>query len=62
MTTIRLTAAQAMVKYLSAQMTPEGERFLDGVWGIFGHGNVCGLGEALQQAGNSFPTWRGQNE
>ena len=60
--TIRLTAAQAMVKYLSAQMTPDGDRFIDGIWGIFGHGNVCGLGEALQQAGNEFPTWRGQNE
>jgi 3D-(3,5/4)-trihydroxycyclohexane-1,2-dione acylhydrolase (decyclizing) len=62
MTSIRLTAAQAMVKWLSAQMTEEGERFVDGVWAIFGHGNVAGLGEALQKAGNSLPTWRGQNE
>ncbi|KCV82786.1 hypothetical protein ATO10_04232 [Actibacterium atlanticum] len=60
--TIRLTAAQAMVKWLSVQMTEEGERFIEGIWGIFGHGNVAGLGEALQQAGESFPTWRGQNE
>lgn len=60
--TIRLTAAQAMVKYLSVQMTPEGDRFLEGIWGIFGHGNVCGLGEALEQAGDAFPTYRGQNE
>lgn len=60
--TIRLTAAQAMVKYISAQKTPEGEAFIDGVWGIFGHGNVCGLGEALEAAGDSLPTWRGQNE
>jgi hypothetical protein len=47
MSTIRLTAAQAMVKWLSVQMTPEGERFIEGVWAIFGHGNVAGLGEAL---------------
>ncbi|PYE86618.1 3D-(3,5/4)-trihydroxycyclohexane-1,2-dione acylhydrolase (decyclizing) [Phyllobacterium leguminum] len=62
MSTIRLTAAQAMVKWLASQMTEEGERFVDGVWAIFGHGNVAGLGEALQQAGNGLPTWRGQNE
>ena len=62
MSTVRLTAAQAMVTWLSAQMTEEGERFVDGVWAIFGHGNVAGIGEALQKAGNSLPTWRGQNE
>jgi 3D-(3,5/4)-trihydroxycyclohexane-1,2-dione acylhydrolase (decyclizing) len=60
--TIRLTAAQAMVKWLSVQMTPDGDRFVDGAWGIFGHGNVAGLGEALHDAGAEFPTWRGQNE
>lgn len=62
MNTIKLTAAQAMVKWLAGQMTEDGERFVDGVWAIFGHGNVAGLGEALQKAGNSLPTWRGQNE
>ncbi|WJH38498.1 3D-(3,5/4)-trihydroxycyclohexane-1,2-dione acylhydrolase (decyclizing) (plasmid) [Aliirhizobium terrae] len=62
MSTIKLTAAQAMVKWLAAQMAEDGERFVDGVWAIFGHGNVAGLGEALQKAGNSLPTWRGQNE
>ena len=60
--TIRLTAAQAMVKWLSVQMTEEGERFIEGIWGIFGHGNVAGLGEALYHAKDSFPTWRGHNE
>ena len=60
--TIRLTAAQAMVKWLSVQMTPEGERFIDGIWAIFGHGNVAGIGEALEGAQDTFPTWRGQNE
>lgn len=60
--TVKLTAAQAMVKWLSVQMTPEGERFIDGIWAIFGHGNVAGLGEALHGAQDVFPTWRGQNE
>ncbi|MEM5582843.1 3D-(3,5/4)-trihydroxycyclohexane-1,2-dione acylhydrolase (decyclizing) [Roseibium sp. AS2] len=62
MSTTRLTAAQAMVRYLAAQMTEDGDRFIDGVWAIFGHGNVAGLGEALERAGNALPTWRGQNE
>jgi 3D-(3,5/4)-trihydroxycyclohexane-1,2-dione acylhydrolase (decyclizing) len=70
MTTLRLTAAQAMVRWLSVQMNEEGERFLPGVWAIFGHGNVAGMGEALQQAQHGalaglnapYPTWRGQNE
>lgn len=60
--TIRLTAAQAMVRWLSVQMTEEDERFLEGVWAIFGHGNVAGLGEALHGIGDALPTWRGQNE
>ncbi|HCQ65472.1 MAG TPA: 3D-(3,5/4)-trihydroxycyclohexane-1,2-dione acylhydrolase (decyclizing) [Rhodobacteraceae bacterium] len=62
METIRLTAAQAMVKWLSVQTNEEGERFIEGIWAIFGHGNVSGLGEALWHAQDSFPTWRGQNE
>ncbi|WBU61987.1 3D-(3,5/4)-trihydroxycyclohexane-1,2-dione acylhydrolase (decyclizing) [Paracoccus albus] len=59
---IRLTAAQAMVRWLSVQNNEEGQRFIDGVWAIFGHGNVAGLGEALQGMGDALPTWRGQNE
>ena len=62
MKTIRLTAAQAMVKWLSVQMAPDGGRYIEGVWAIFGHGNVAGLGEALQGIGDALPTWRGQNE
>ncbi len=62
MSTLRLTAAQAMVKWLSVQMTPEGERFIEGVWAIFGHGNVAGLGEALHSIKDTLPTWRGHNE
>ncbi|MFN0113288.1 MAG: 3D-(3,5/4)-trihydroxycyclohexane-1,2-dione acylhydrolase (decyclizing) [Paracoccaceae bacterium] len=65
MTTIRLTAAQAMVKWLSVQMVPPesgGGRFIEGVWAIFGHGNVAGLGEALHAHRDVLPTWRGHNE
>ncbi len=62
MTTIRLTAAQAMVKWLSVQMTADGSRFIEGVWAIFGHGNVAGLGEALHGIKDTLPTWRGHNE
>ena len=62
MTTIRLTAAQAMVRWLSVQMTEDGQRFIEGIWAIFGHGNVAGIGEALYGARETFPTWRGHNE
>ncbi|MCB1428440.1 MAG: 3D-(3,5/4)-trihydroxycyclohexane-1,2-dione acylhydrolase (decyclizing), partial [Nitratireductor sp.] len=60
--TIRLTAAQALVRYLAAQMNEDGEPFIAGVWAIFGHGNVAGLGEALHGIRDTLPTWRGHNE
>ncbi|MFN3723965.1 MAG: 3D-(3,5/4)-trihydroxycyclohexane-1,2-dione acylhydrolase (decyclizing) [Paracoccaceae bacterium] len=62
MATIRLTAAQAMMRYLAAQMNDEGQTYLAGIWAIFGHGNVAGIGEALEGVKDHFPTWRGQNE
>lgn len=62
MTTIRLTAAQALVRWLSVQRAEDGSRFIEGVWAIFGHGNVAGLGEALHAHKDTLPTWRGQNE
>ena len=62
MPTIRLTAAQAMMRWLAVQMNADGERFIEGVWAIFGHGNVAGIGEALEGMGDALPTWRGQNE
>lgn len=62
MTTIRLTAAQAMVRYCANQLNEDGVPFLSGTWAIFGHGNVAGLGEALHGARENFPTWRGHNE
>jgi 3D-(3,5/4)-trihydroxycyclohexane-1,2-dione acylhydrolase (decyclizing) len=63
--TIRLTMAQALVRYLCNQFTEiDGERvqLFAGVFGIFGHGNVTCLGEALEAVQDQLPTWRGQNE
>lgn len=62
MTTIRLTAAQATTRYLAAQLAEDETPYIAGVWAIFGHGNVAGLGEALHGMGDSLPTWRGHNE
>ncbi len=62
MKTVKLTAAQAVIRYLENQFNEEGERFIAGVWAIFGHGNVAGLGEALYAARERLPTWRGHNE
>ena len=62
MATIRLTAAQAMMRYLAAQKNENGETYIAGVWAIFGHGNVAGIGEALHGIGDALPTYRGQNE
>ncbi|EYD75900.1 Epi-inositol hydrolase [Rubellimicrobium mesophilum DSM 19309] len=58
METIRLTAAQAMMRWLSVQMTEDGQRFIEGVWAIFGHGNVAGIGEALKGIGDALPPGR----
>jgi 3D-(3,5/4)-trihydroxycyclohexane-1,2-dione acylhydrolase (decyclizing) len=63
--TIRLTMAQALVKWLTVQMTEiDGARvpLFGGVFGIFGHGNVTCLSEALEAVQDTMPTWRGQNE
>src|SRR5215510_9207511 len=62
---MKLTTAQAIVKYLIAQRTTingaEAPLF-PGVFAIFGHGNVTCLGQALEEARDELPTWRGQNE
>jgi 3D-(3,5/4)-trihydroxycyclohexane-1,2-dione acylhydrolase (decyclizing) len=63
--TIRLTMTQALVRYLCSQFTEiEGERvrLFAGLFGIFGHGNVTCLSEALESVQDKLPTWRGQNE
>jgi 3D-(3,5/4)-trihydroxycyclohexane-1,2-dione acylhydrolase (decyclizing) len=65
MATHRLTMAQALVRFLCAQRTEVdgGEApLLAGVWAIFGHGNVAGLGEALQAVHDRLPTLRAHNE
>ena len=65
MKTIRLTMAQALVRYLVKQHTMidgKKEPLFPGVFAIFGHGNVTCLGEALESVRDVMPTWRGQNE
>jgi len=67
LSTIRLTVGQAIVRFLAAQYTERDgveQRFIAGVWGIFGHGNVAGLGQALEELGDEYamPYYRPQNE
>ncbi len=65
MNTVRLTMAQALVRYLCNQYTEiDGKRepLFPGVFAIFGHGNVTCLSEALEAVQDTLPTWRGQNE
>jgi 3D-(3,5/4)-trihydroxycyclohexane-1,2-dione acylhydrolase (decyclizing) len=63
--TIRLTMAQALTRFLTRQMTVMDGRKVPvfaGVWAIFGHGNVAGIGEALYQVREELPTYRAHNE
>jgi 3D-(3,5/4)-trihydroxycyclohexane-1,2-dione acylhydrolase (decyclizing) len=63
--TIRLTTAQAIIRYLNAQfivIDGERQRVCGGGFGIFGHGNVTCLGEALYDHRETLPLYRGQNE
>jgi len=65
MNTITLTTAQAIVRYLAAQYTVvygTETRLFGGGFGIFGHGNVTCLGEALYDNREALPLYRGQNE
>ena len=65
MSTIRLTMAQALTRYLARQMTEiDGKKvpLIAGVWAIFGHGNVAAIGEALYQVRDELPTYRAHNE
>src|SRR3954454_12936193 len=62
---IRLTMAQALVRYLSVQRTEHDgavRPLFAGMWAIFGHGNVAALGEALWHARDALPTYRAHNE
>ncbi|TXS40479.1 3D-(3,5/4)-trihydroxycyclohexane-1,2-dione acylhydrolase (decyclizing) [Streptomyces sp. uw30] len=63
--TTRLTVAQALVRFLSAQYTERDgvrRRLIDATWGIFGHGNVAGIGQALIEYGDVMPYHQGRNE
>ncbi|MFF3161709.1 MULTISPECIES: 3D-(3,5/4)-trihydroxycyclohexane-1,2-dione acylhydrolase (decyclizing) [unclassified Streptomyces] len=63
--TVRLTVAQALVRFLAAQHTErdgERRRLIGATWGIFGHGNVAGLGQALVEHAGAMPFHQGRNE
>ncbi|MFI2411205.1 3D-(3,5/4)-trihydroxycyclohexane-1,2-dione acylhydrolase (decyclizing) [Streptomyces sp. NPDC018947] len=63
--TRRLTTAQALVRFLTAQYTERDgvrHRLIAGTWGIFGHGNVAGVGQALVEYGDVMPYHQGRNE
>ncbi|HEV2559380.1 MAG TPA: 3D-(3,5/4)-trihydroxycyclohexane-1,2-dione acylhydrolase (decyclizing) [Microvirga sp.] len=65
MKTIRLTMAQALTRFLAAQRTlvhGRPEPLFAGMWAIFGHGNVAGMGEALHAERERLPTFRAHNE
>ncbi|MGV4981926.1 3D-(3,5/4)-trihydroxycyclohexane-1,2-dione acylhydrolase (decyclizing) [Streptomyces sp. NRAIS4] len=65
MTTTRLTVAQALVRFLAAQYTERDgarQRLIGAAWGIFGHGNVAGLGQALIEYAEAMPYHQGRNE
>jgi 3D-(3,5/4)-trihydroxycyclohexane-1,2-dione acylhydrolase (decyclizing) len=63
--TRRLTTAQALVLFLSVQYSERDgrrQRLIPGLFGIFGHGNVVGLGQALEELGSELPYYQGKNE
>ena len=65
MKTVRLTMAQAVVRFLMAQKSivdGKAAPLFAGTFGIFGHGNVTCLSEALEAVKEEWPTWRGHNE
>ena len=63
--TTRLTAAQAIVKFLQAQYSERDgirQRLVPAMFGIFGHGNVTGMGQALEEYGSELPYFQPCNE
>jgi len=63
--TRRLTMAQALVEFLQVQFSEydgQEERLIGGMFGIFGHGNVAGIGEALDEYGQELPFYQPKNE
>lgn len=62
---IRLTLAQALVRFLDQQYVEKDgveTKFVEGIFGIFGHGNVVGIGEALDYTENTLKFYQGKNE
>ena len=65
METIRLTMAQALVRFLDQQyveLDGQEHKFVNNIFGVFGHGCVVGVGQALQQGGHSIRFLQGKNE
>jgi 3D-(3,5/4)-trihydroxycyclohexane-1,2-dione acylhydrolase (decyclizing) len=65
MGTVRLTTAQALVRFLANQYVKRDgleQRFFGGAFGIFGHGNVAGVGQALQQYSGELTYYQARNE
>ena len=65
MATVRLTTGQAIITYIANQYVERDgveHRFFGGLWGIFGHGNIGGVAQAIQQAGADFPYYLTRNE
>src|SRR5688500_5125772 len=65
MNTKRLTMAQALIEFLAQQVVERDgvqNPFFAGCWGIFGHGNVAGVGQALQQYSDRFRYYQARNE
>jgi 3D-(3,5/4)-trihydroxycyclohexane-1,2-dione acylhydrolase (decyclizing) len=63
--TIELTVGQAVVRYLAAQHSERDgvtRRLIPAMFGIFGHGNVCGVGQALEEEGDLMPYLQPKNE
>ncbi|MEW2317099.1 3D-(3,5/4)-trihydroxycyclohexane-1,2-dione acylhydrolase (decyclizing) [Streptomyces bauhiniae] len=63
--TTRLTVAQALVRFLAAQYTERDgvrQRLIGATWGVFGHGNVAGIGQALLEHRELMPYHQGRNE
>ncbi|WP_369215408.1 3D-(3,5/4)-trihydroxycyclohexane-1,2-dione acylhydrolase (decyclizing) [Streptomyces flavofungini] len=62
---VRLTTAQALVRFLAGQFTERDgvrQRLIGATWGIFGHGNVAGIGQALVEYAEEMPFHQGRNE
>ncbi|MED3379807.1 3D-(3,5/4)-trihydroxycyclohexane-1,2-dione acylhydrolase (decyclizing) [Bacillus anthracis] len=65
MQTVRMTTAQALVKFLNQQYVEfdgEQQKFIKGIFTIFGHGNVVGLGQALEEDAGELEVYQGRNE